>query len=171
MRGAVDGWRRGSRLALLVLLVLGVCGMHTLGHVGLHRSHGGTATPQRSHGATAAPAPADHARAGGTRPDHTRPGGTRPDHTRADPTRPDHTGRHAAGEASSAGGQLPDLDPGSVCLAVLTSLLLLIVAAARARAGRGEHTPDAAGQVAGRTARPPPRPLSLRLARVSVLRI
>ncbi|NUW32649.1 hypothetical protein HTZ77_14580 [Nonomuraea sp. SMC257] len=148
----MEGWRRGSRLALLVLLVLGVCGMHTLGHVGLHRAHGGTAAPHRSHGTTVA--------------DHTRL-----DHTRSESARSDHTGRHAAGQASSAGGQLPDLDPGSVCLAVLTSLLLLLVAAARARARRGTEPPDAIGRVAGRIARPPPLPLSLRLARVSVLRI
>ncbi|WP_113700717.1 DUF6153 family protein [Nonomuraea lactucae] len=124
--------RHLSRWALLVLLVIGVCGMHTLGHPG--SSHGQSETAVAS-----------------------MPMG--------------HMPPSIMDGAVSSSGELPDLDPGTVCLAVLTSLLLLFLDARRGRLiGRGE-TPFAAGPDTGRAGRPPPRFMALELIRVSVLRV
>ncbi|RSN12630.1 hypothetical protein DMB42_10575 [Nonomuraea sp. WAC 01424] len=125
--------RRFVRGLLLVLLALGVCGMHTLGH--LDGRHGGS--PGR-HGTVAQEAPA------------VLPAGA----------------QAVAGEH-----RMPGFDPTSVCLAVLTSLLIILLAAVRfwtrrrAGAGAGDLPP------ARPVARPPPRPTSLRLASLSTLRI
>ncbi|MFC4015854.1 DUF6153 family protein [Nonomuraea purpurea] len=128
----VERWCRFLRWALLVLLVVGVCGMHTLGHLASHGGpgeHGGTATVSMPSA---------------------------------------QMGQHVVG---SARGELPDLDPGAVCLAVLTSLLVLFLVALLARAWRDGESPAGAGLHPGRVPRPPPRLIALRLARVSVLRI
>ncbi|MEV4218653.1 hypothetical protein [Nonomuraea sp. NPDC049725] len=85
-----------------------------------------------------------------------------------------HSGHQAGGhhlhEPGFAQGQeLPDLDPAAVCLAVLTSFLIVATAAWIVRR-RGSATPGRAPS-ARRVARPPPDPVSVRLARLSVLRI
>ncbi|WP_283133136.1 DUF6153 family protein [Rhizohabitans arisaemae] len=72
---------------------------------------------------------------------------------------------------SAPGGALPDLDPTTVCLAVLTALLALIIAMA-ARWLRSD--PWAAGAErtsASAVARPPPRRRRANPARLVVLRI
>lgn len=65
----------------------------------------------------------------------------------------------------------PDLDPGAVCLAVLTSLLQLLLEVLRFQAKRRGYAFTRAGWAGPRVARPPPRSVALRLTRVSVLRI
>ncbi|GIG61617.1 hypothetical protein Lfu02_59890 [Longispora fulva] len=115
------------RVVMLALLILGIVGMHTLGH------------PAAGHGSMPAMAtvgaPADH---------------------------PEHAGPAVVGLGMG-------LDPMSVCLAVLTALTLLLVAAAASRFARGSQAvrvrvdPGRAGSSRG-----PPRPL---LADLSVLRI
>lgn len=132
IRRVVDGGRRLSRWALLVLLVVGVCGMHTLGHPGTSHAHGEAAV---------ASMPAGHLPAA------------------------------VMGDAVSSSGELPDLDPGTMCLAVLTSLLLLWAAARRGRLLGHAETPFGAGPDVRRAGRPPPPFMALRLSRVSVLRI
>lgn len=132
IRRVVDRGRRLSRWALLVLLVVGVCGMHTLGHPGSSHAHGEVAVASMPAG---------------------------------------HMPPPVMGDVVSSSGELPDLDPGTVCLAVLTSLLVLLAATRRGRLrGRGE-TPFGAGPDVRRASRPPPRFMALRLSRVSVLRI
>ncbi|TMR95743.1 hypothetical protein [Nonomuraea basaltis] len=81
------------------------------------------------------------------------------------------TSHFVVGSAFSQ-GDLPDLDPSAVCLALLPSMLLLFLAALRAHAQRQWGTTAGAGRRHhGLVARPPPRLISLRLARLSVLRI
>ncbi|MFI9595418.1 hypothetical protein [Nonomuraea sp. NPDC052265] len=116
--------RRGARALLLVVLALGVCGMHTLGHVNARHDL-----------AIAHEAPA--AALAGLHPGH----------------------------------EMPGLDPAGVCLAVLTSLLVVALLAfwvgTRRRTGGGAGAEPSLRPVA----RPPPRPTSLRLAHLSILRI
>ncbi|MFG1702617.1 hypothetical protein ACFLIM_05435 [Nonomuraea sp. M3C6] len=120
---------------LLVVLSLGVYGMHTLGH--LDARHG--SPPADAHGMNVAQeaAPATPAGLLAFVPD---PG-------------------------------VPGFDPTSVCLAVLTALMVVLAIAAwittRRRTGGQGRSPSAVCQVA----RPPPKPTSLRLARLSMLRV
>ncbi|MFB4290230.1 hypothetical protein ACBI99_21490 [Nonomuraea sp. ATR24] len=79
-------------------------------------------------------------------------------------------GHHAHEPGFAQGQELPDLDPAAVCLAVLTSFLIVATAAAWIVRRRGSATPGRAPS-ARRVARPPPDPVSVRLARLSVLRI
>ncbi|MEU4324818.1 DUF6153 family protein [Nonomuraea dietziae] len=126
---------RVSRCILLVVLAVGVCGMHTLGHLG-----------RRTAASTGAAGV--HAMAHG-------------------PAEPE------GGEVGAApmGAPMPGLDPTSVCVAVLTSLLILLLVARRARA-RGTAGAAARPAWPGRgVARPPPEPTAVRLARLSVLRL
>ncbi|MER7499769.1 hypothetical protein AB0L05_40910 [Nonomuraea pusilla] len=159
--GAARGVPRWLLLALLVLLVTGVWGMHTLGHAGSHaKPHTGphdapsTATP--AHVGLNASLPGAPVRAvlsaflPGTAV-QVAAGGFR-------------------GEWRS-GHRLPDLDPAAVCLAVLTSLLLPLLAAAYVRGRLGAATAAGTRPSGGPVARPPPRGMGIRLTRVSVLRI
>lgn len=123
---------RFARALLLVLLALGVCGMHTLGHLdGRHH-----APPADGHGMTVS-----QPEAGAGHPS-----------IKSDP------------------GML-GLDPANVCLAVLSVFMLVMGLAAWV--GTRRRTEGQAGSLspARRVARPPPKPTSLRLARLSVLRI
>nr|WP_152992386.1 hypothetical protein [Nonomuraea pusilla] len=70
-----------------------------------------------------------------------------------------------------SGHRLPDLDPAAVCLAVLTSLLLPLLAAAYVRGRLDAATAAGTRPSGGPVARPPPRGMGIRLTRVSVLRI
>jgi hypothetical protein len=74
------------------------------------------------------------------------------------------------GDGFAPSRDIPGLDPTSVCLAVLTSILAVAAMAAwirlRRQVGNGESSVPAY-----QVARPPPELVSLRLARLSVLRI
>jgi hypothetical protein len=113
---------------LLVALALGVCGMHTLGH--LDGRHAG------SHGMDVAQTLVAPAGMPAFAPD---PG-------------------------------MFGFDPTSVCLAVLTSLMLVLVLAAWIRTRRRVWGQRRSPSPVRRVARPPPKPTSLRLACLSVLR-
>lgn len=137
---------RASRLLLLVALVLGVAGMHTLGHLDHRRGHGGTAVAF-GHASIA---------------DHEVPKAP----TTLRPLLMPQAGQLASGRDDTP---LP-LDPSSVCLAVLTSFLLLLIGMASlwTRQLAQARTADTSPTLA---ARPPPRRTALRLAHLSVLRV
>lgn len=138
---------RMSHRLLLIALVLGVAGMHTLGHLDHQRGHGGT------------PAAFEHA----------------------------STAEHGVPEARSmllpalmpqAGQLISRLDdtpltpdPSSVCLAVLTSFLLLLIGMASMWTRRISQARTADASPMPLVARPPPRRTALRLACLSVLRL
>ncbi|GAA0825006.1 hypothetical protein GCM10009525_17440 [Streptosporangium amethystogenes subsp. fukuiense] len=131
---------------LLIALVLGVAGMHTLGHLNHQRVHGNTPAAF-GHSATA-----DH----GVR--EARP-----------MFRP--APMPQAEQLISKLGDTPlTPDPGSVCLAVLTSFLLLIGMASM-RTWRTSQARAAGASPRPLLTRPPPRRTALRLARLSVLRV
>ncbi|GGQ17830.1 DUF6153 family protein [Streptosporangium pseudovulgare] len=140
------------RWLLLVALVLGIAGMHTLGHL----DHGGRHDGMPGMGEAA---PAVHALspAALSLSDH----GDTVSHLAPDP----------GSSLSGPGGTLPSSDPSSVCLAVLTSLVLFLAGAAWAWTRRSRETRPAGVRPAPLVARPPPRRTALRLARLSVLRI
>ncbi|GII19309.1 hypothetical protein Ppa05_60350 [Planomonospora parontospora subsp. antibiotica] len=152
MRESMHGLIRRSplrmlRSVLLVALALGIAGMHTLGHLEHEAGHGDTP-------GLVAPAPF---------PDHktfeaeAAPSGAMTVH--------DGTQMRAAGDA------FPRFDPVSVCLAVLTSVPLLIAAMALRWTWRSPHSGAARTSAALVAARPPPRRTARRLAHLSVLRI
>lgn len=120
---------------LLLLLALGVGGMHTLGH--LDGEHGDVSTGMQGNGA----APV----------------------TLVSPP----VGLHAL--AFDAG--MPGFDPTSVCLAILTSLLLVVLRAAWIQLRRRATHLGSSLSPVRQVARPPPERTSLRLIRLSVLRI
>ncbi|MBT2227694.1 hypothetical protein [Nonomuraea sp. NEAU-A123] len=123
---------RVARGFLLVVLSLGVCGMHTLGH--LDGRHGDPSTGM--HGISA--------------DIETLPAGL---------------------QVFAPGRDMPGFDPTSVCLAVLTSLLLMVLMTAWVRSRRAVTGIDGPLSPVRQVARPPPEPTSLRLARLSLLRI
>ncbi|WP_327585180.1 DUF6153 family protein [Nonomuraea sp. NBC_00507] len=67
--------------------------------------------------------------------------------------------------------KMPGLDPTSVCLAILSSLMVVLLIAAWIRARR--RLGDSSGVLPSvqRVARPPPKPTSVNLASLSILRI
>lgn len=139
-------------LPLLLMLILGVSGMHTLGHhTPTHTLYGEAA----SSSAHAAPAMAMSAQDGWT-PDLTGPGGRLEE-------------VDASVQALEPGSGLLGLDPVAVCLAVLVSLVLLALAATRSRTPREREWGSGLTLDVSTRARPPP--LSLRLTAVAVLRI
>ncbi|TMR93565.1 hypothetical protein EJK15_38745 [Nonomuraea basaltis] len=126
---------RVARGLLLVVLALGVYGMHTLGHA--DGRHGGS--PPDAHGMGVAQEPLIAV-----------PAGLR---------------------AFVPGHEMPGFDPASVCLAILTSLVVVLLIAAWTRAGQRSDGGGRASAPIRRVARPPPKPTSLRLASLSILRI
>ena len=126
---------RVARGFLLVILALGVCGMHTLGHLdGMHGA------PQAdAHGMNVAEEAASQAPA------------------------------WLPAFVPDSGGL--GFDPTSVCLAVLTGLMVVMMMAAWIRARRRTGVQDRSLSPARLVARPPPKPTSSRLARLSLLRI
>ncbi|MGN9843649.1 hypothetical protein ACTMTI_36545 [Nonomuraea sp. H19] len=126
---------RFARGLLLIVLALGVYGMHTLGH--LDGGHAGY--PSDAHGMVVAEKTLPSLPAGilAFVPEHGMPG----------------------------------LDPTSVCLAILTSLVIVLLMAASIRAGRRLGEGGAVRPPARQVARPPPKPTSLTLASLSILRI
>ncbi|MEV7007027.1 hypothetical protein [Streptosporangium sp. NPDC051022] len=198
----MNGWRRGrlpwaSHGLLLVMLALGIAGMHTLGHPGHGPAREGG--PMASGHTLEAGRPAAESRpaftstsmsmsmsisAAGPVPVSAPPPvpvpASAPVPTSASvpasvPEQAVPPGRVAASSLSAdpgPGDGVPGLDPSSVCLAVLTGLLVLTlsaVASAHARRPREDAAPAAAPPQ--RAARPPPRRTALRLACLSVLRI
>ncbi|MER6950305.1 DUF6153 family protein [Nonomuraea sp. NPDC000554] len=122
------------------MLVLGVCGMHTLGHVS--SAHSASAAMHEPPSNTA----------------HAPPPGPRT-HVAS----PQQAGAHAFND------EMPGFDPTSVCLAVLVPLLILALIASAALVRRASSGASATIAGLGRVARPPPT--SVRLARLSLLRI
>ncbi|MFC0505287.1 DUF6153 family protein [Micromonospora costi] len=129
------------RLMLLVLLALGVAGMHTLGHVGDTSHH---LTP-------AATTHMDEATASQTHAGSGQPAAT-------------------PGSKQTPGHGL-NLDLFAVCLAVLGAVSILLWAALTGRLLRDQARPPGATPAPQRAGRgPPPAPIGLRLAAVSVSR-
>ncbi|MDP9864145.1 MULTISPECIES: DUF6153 family protein [Streptosporangium] len=145
-------WR--SRRLLLLALVLGVAGMHTLGHL----EHGGPSVTaghgEVMHRRDLAPVPSP------------------PSVSEAESALMSSPATEAAGgrRMSGTGDDLPGPDPSSVCLAVLTALVAVSLGAARVRR-RASQAAATARPSSSPVARPPPDRTALRLARLSVLRI
>lgn len=147
------------RLLLLITLVLGIAGMHTLGHADHGRDRPGAA----GHGVAA-----EHGKIlSGTTGRGMAAERRGPEPALVSPPAPESwDGRRV----SDTDGDLPRLDPASVCLAVLTALLVLLLGALWARR-RAPQAGTVALASSPPVARPPPRRTALRLARLSVLRI
>ncbi|MEV6651138.1 hypothetical protein [Streptomyces sp. NPDC051219] len=151
----------GRQLLLLAVLLLGIVTMHTLGHPTQGHSEGTAAH-------TVSAAPPEHHTAGRSAPPHTAP------HTALHAAVESAAGRTAPGQtaAGRAGPELPgtDMDPMSVCLAVLGALTLFVLAAGPLRAGPVGALPSVPDQLL-RALWPDPPPRKAVLARLSVLRI
>ncbi len=152
----MNGWTRGrlsrvSHALLLIVLALGIAGMHTLGHPRHGPAHQGGPM-------IAGPAPAAGHRYAATHPVAQ---------IRAEAP----LWIPAPESVSGSKGGFPPLDPASICLAVLTGVLILLLAAAVASARRFPRASTTAAASAPRVARPPPRRTASRLACLSVLRI
>jgi hypothetical protein len=126
---------RVARGILLVILALGVCGMHTLGHV--HGRHARSPSDAHGMGVSQEPLVAIPAELRAFVPER----------------------------------EMPGFDPTSVCLAILTSFMVVLLIAASVRAGQRSDGGGGAPAAVPRVARPPPKPTSLRLASLSILRI
>ncbi|MGW7459241.1 hypothetical protein [Streptomyces sp. NPDC054797] len=146
----------GARLLLLAALLLGIVTMHSLGH------------PADSHAVEDAPAGRSVASAG-----HTR--GAERVHAQG------QAQGHAQGPIPVAGAPLPaavgistgtgtGMDPLSVCLAVLTGLVLLYLGAGPA--GSRDTAPlGGAARIPGRSGGPGPSSPRELLTRLAVLRV
>ncbi|MCX5271074.1 hypothetical protein [Streptomyces virginiae] len=162
----------GARLLLLAALLLGIVTMHTLGHP--TESHAvQDVSPAHSVASAALPAPAAH---GGTR--HIA--AATPDTA----TTPAITAvGTAVGTATAAGVPSPavpawgyempatEMDPMSVCLAVLAGLVVLLIGTGRTGSRRAAPLGGAA-RIPGRSGGgpDPPSPREL-LTRLAVLRV
>ncbi|MEV7556858.1 hypothetical protein [Streptomyces sp. NPDC089795] len=141
----------GSRLLLLAALLLGIVTMHTLGHP--TESHAvQDVSPAHSVASAEQPAPAPH-------------GGPR------------HTAATAAGVPSPAfpawGYEMPatEMDPMSVCLAVLAGLVVLLIGTGRTGSRRAAPLGGAA-RIPGRSGGGPDPPTARELlTRLAVLRV
>lgn len=152
-------WR--SRRLLLLALVLGVAGMHTLGHLE-HGSPSVTAGHgEVMHRRDLAPVPSPPSLSEAESALMSSPA-----------TEVSSPATEAAGgrRMSGTGDDLPGPDPSSVCLAVLTALVAVSLGAARVRR-RASQAAATAHPSSPPVARPPPDRTALRLARLSVLRI
>ncbi|MFD5143253.1 hypothetical protein [Streptomyces sp. NPDC058401] len=140
---------RWPRLLLFAALLLGIAGMHTLGH------------PTPAHAMDDVPSVRFVPRAGhtpsgeehGAAVTHAEPAGA-PARTTAEAPRPPHTG----------------MDPMSVCLAVLGALTLLVLGAGLAGPRRAAPLGGAA-RAAGRSGGPDPPPPRELLTLLAVLRV
>ncbi|MER7008314.1 DUF6153 family protein [Dactylosporangium sp. NPDC000555] len=153
MAYAVNGrLGRSARLALLLATLLGLTAMHTLGHQG-PRPAGGHEHPATTAGATA---------------EHTASAPLMAVLTLAGACAADGCGAPLAGPAGGHGG----MSDWSVCLAVLVAFAVLLLAVALLHARRGTAAAAARARVPRRCGprAPPPRPVGLTLAAVSVLR-
>jgi hypothetical protein len=134
------------RWLLLVALVLGVVGMHTLGH------------PEPSHAHDKGVVPAAHSWEG-------------PSRSWSGPTAVLPLDEDRAATRQTSHEDLPTLDPLAVCLAILAPVTLLVVAwfAVRVRHPAVAGLSTRGGWGRG-VVRPPPRRTAVRLALLSVLR-
>ncbi|MEO3799774.1 hypothetical protein [Nonomuraea sp. B1E8] len=132
------------------MLVLGVWGMHTLGHLA---SHHGESTEMASYE---------------MRPPEASHGGMPPERQGAFPEQVMSAGVFSG--SSLVSGASHWLDPTDVCLAVLPSLLILLIAAMRfgSRLRHGGKAANALG--AGGVARSPPRRFAPTFVELSVMR-
>ncbi|MEO3867596.1 DUF6153 family protein [Nonomuraea sp. B12E4] len=126
---------RVARAVLLVALALGVCGMHTLGH--LDGRHAGHAAVTHAMETAQSPLPAVPAGLQAFVPDRGMPG----------------------------------FDPTDICLAILMSLIVLLLASVYTRMNRRAGARDGMTSPVRQVARPPPKLTSQRLAILSMLRI
>ncbi|MEN2418787.1 hypothetical protein AABB02_11815 [Streptomyces rimosus] len=151
-----------GRLLLFAALIVGIVGMHTLGHpVGGHGS-GAMGAAQ--------PMPAAHQPMAAAHQEHAQP--------MPDPHQEHAARQHAAQQVTvRASSSIADddhaMNPGAVCLAVLSLWVLVLV-----RTGRllGRRAADLLAAVRARLLRglrplPPPVPRHKHLARLSVLRV
>ncbi|WP_433436532.1 hypothetical protein [Nonomuraea sp. CA-141351] len=129
------------RWLLPVMLVLGVWGMHTLGHLSSHHSE------TASFGSYTMSL------------DVSAHGGTE--------RRAELVGTVPAADTPS----MPWLDPTAVCLAVLSSVVALLIVVTWVAGRRWLGGSPGRAPWAGRVARPPPRRLAPALAGLSVMRI
>ncbi|MFI5489153.1 DUF6153 family protein [Micromonospora echinaurantiaca] len=143
MRHAVGRRFSLPRLMLLVLLALGVCGMHTLGHIGDAGRHPASALGFHAEDGTAVVLP----------------------HAGAD-------GRAATSGGDENPGHGVNLDLFAVCLAVVGAAGVVLWAARRGRVRRAPHSrllrAAWSPQPSGRG--PPVAPVGLQLAVASVSR-
>ncbi|KOG59002.1 hypothetical protein ADK76_16640 [Streptomyces griseoflavus] len=154
-----------GRLLLFAALIVGIVGMHTLGHpVGGHGS-GATGPAHRpmtaAHQEHAQPMPGPHQ-------EHAAR-----EHAARQHADQEHTAQHLTVRASSIADDDHAMNPGAVCLAVLSLWVLVLV-----RTGRllGRRAADLLAAVRARLLRglrplPPPVPRHKHLARLSVLRV
>ncbi|MGW1776598.1 hypothetical protein [Streptomyces sp. NPDC002104] len=172
---------RWTRLLLFAALLLGIAGMHTLGHP--TRAHAMEDVPSVRFVPQGGPTPSGSAHGG-------RPG-TMPD-VAPDMTASTAAGSHAAGRTTSSalttalttaataataataiGTPAPrhtGMDPMSVCLAVLGALTLLVLGAGLAGPRRAAPLGGAA-RAPGRPGGPDPPPPRELLTRLTVLRV
>ncbi|MFI0257607.1 hypothetical protein ACH4OW_00990 [Streptomyces sp. NPDC017056] len=152
-----------GRLLLFAALLVGIVGMHTLGH------------PVGGHGSDPMPAVHQAQPAHEAQPSHeTQPANkAQPAHQ---PSRHTQQAQHPSSPASPSSSTADDhhaMNPGAVCLAVLSVWVLALV-----RTGRllGRQAADLLAAVRARLLRglrpePPPVPRHKHLARLSVLRV
>ncbi|RSO12154.1 hypothetical protein DMH18_06525 [Streptomyces sp. WAC 06783] len=149
-----------GRLLLFAALIVGIVGMHTLGHpVGGHGSG--------AMGAAHRPMAAAHQ-------EHAQPmPGPHQEHAAQRHTTQEHAARQLTVRASSIADDDHAMNPGAVCLAVLSLWVLVLV-----RTGRllGRRAANLLAAVRARLLRglrplPPPVPRHKHLARLSVLRV
>ncbi|WP_050502408.1 hypothetical protein [Streptomyces monomycini] len=173
-RGKAAGWC--GRLLLFAALIVGIVGMHTLGHpVGGHGSGPLPAAHQGQPVGEARPGPeTQHAlQTGHAPPVHhpiqaqSAPQAHHPIQAQSAPQVPPRARGSATADDHHA------MNPGAVCLAVLSLCVLVLV-----RTGRllGRQAADLLAAVRARLLRglrplPPPVPRHKHLARLSVLRV
>ncbi|MGI5468407.1 hypothetical protein [Streptomyces sp. CA-132043] len=171
-----------GRLLLFAALVAGIVTMHTFGHPMPGEGHG-TAT-RTTAAAPAGPVPADHTAAAHAPSGHARPAHGTAAHTPAAHTPAAHTPASDApvaqapphdGHRYAAAPGPHGMDPGSVCLAVLSVWSLALLAAAgllvRRRRPAGLSAAALARLLRALWPIPPPLPRQKRLARLAVLRV
>ncbi|MEV8516447.1 DUF6153 family protein [Dactylosporangium sp. NPDC051484] len=151
---------RTARLALLLATLLGLTAMHTLGHHG-PRSPGGDEHPATAAGPTGGSTAVPTA-------EHAAWAPLTAVLTVAGACSADGCGAPLAGPAGDHAG----MSDWEVCLAVLVAFAVLLLAAALLHARRGTAAAAARARVTRRCGprAPPPRPVGLTLAAVSVLR-
>ncbi len=159
---------RWPRLLLLAALLLGIAGMHTLGHPtpahAMEDVSSARFVPQGGHG----PSGATHGGRPAEAPDPSDPAA--PSDMAAPSDRADTTAAAATATIAAPRSQHTGMDPMSVCLAVLGALTLLVLGAGLA--GRRRTAPlGGAVRAPGRSGGPDPPPPRELLTQLTVLRV